>query len=124
MSKTDVDYFGEACKLPVQSWVKLTDNIIRSRYIHPMYYSWLKTRKFYRNIDAEHGTKYSSLLGPLIGKWHYIYRSKKGKISLIEMTDEFHTDYPWETCGALEEDGPMRFATREDAEARIKELLD
>ncbi len=102
---------------PIKSWWKLTDNILVQKYMHPMYASWLKIR----NVDPENGL----LNTPLMGKWHYIYRSPKGRISLVELADEFHKDYPWETCGSLEPDNyERRFATRDEAEARIKELLD
>lgn len=62
----------------------------------------------------------------LVGKWHYVYSSKKGKISLVKFINYFHDgkDF-WEIyCikGNLIDD-IERFPTKKEAEERIKQLL-
>jgi hypothetical protein len=59
-----------------------------------------------------------------MGKWHYVYRSPKGRISLIELADELHRYAPWEICGGGFTEDVERFETKEEAEVRIKELLE
>jgi hypothetical protein len=64
---------------------------------------------------------------PLIfGKYQFIYSSKKGKISLILLKKYFCGIDTWEIyClkGDLFED-VERFDTKEEAEKRIREILD
>lgn len=64
---------------------------------------------------------------PVVGKWQYIYSSKKGKISLVELPNYFLDGYTfWETYsleGDLFED-IERFETKEDAEEVIRKYLD
>jgi len=63
----------------------------------------------------------------LFHKWQYIYSSAKGKISLVKLKNyRFLGDSFWEIYsleGNLFE-GTERFETKEEAERRIKELLD
>jgi hypothetical protein len=60
------------------------------------------------------------------GRTQYIYSSNKGKISLIQLIGYLYEGQPWEIyCleGNLFED-TERFETKEQAEIRIKEVLD
>ena len=64
---------------------------------------------------------------PIIGKYQYIYESQKGKISLVELPDYFRNGITlWEIYslkGQLFSD-IERYTSKEEAEKRIKELLD
>lgn len=66
-------------------------------------------------------------LPSVIGKYQYIYSSDKGKISLIELPNYFQDKKNlWEIyCleGMLFED-IERFDSKEDAEVRIKDVLE
>ena len=95
------------------------DNIYHMKRIHHSYEHWLMMRKL---------TDYPELLKthPMIGKWHHLYASKKGKISLISLPNYFHNGVTlWEICGSMTPNHNIeRFASQEEAEARIKELLE
>lgn len=102
---------------PIVSWKKLTDKIIVTKREHHMYKGWLHMRKVmpgYALMNPE----------PLIGKWHYVYRSEKGRISLVFLTDWLYQGHPWEICGGGFTEDIERYATKDDAEVRIKELLE
>lgn len=61
-----------------------------------------------------------------LGKYQYIYTSKKGKISLIKLTGAFYSSTKWEIyclAGILFDD-IERFKTKKEAEERIKKLLE
>ncbi len=66
------------------------------------------------------------LHGPIIGKWHYSYENKHGKIGLIKLNHNlnFHKgkiwNHCWETCGNFE---LTRYPTKQEAEAAIFEKL-
>ena len=63
----------------------------------------------------------------IISKWHYLYSSKKGEISLIELIDYFpDSKNIWEIYdqGVNLFDDVERFATKKEAEKRIKKLLE
>lgn len=87
------------------------------KIIHPRYRDWLKANEIQPNF----------LQKPFFGEFQYIYSSDKGKISLVELPDYFRDgETLWETyCleGNLFEDID-RFGTKEEAEVKIKELLD
>lgn len=72
-------------------------------------------------------TKYPPSFIPVyLGKYQYIYKNKKGKISLIEFSNLLQDGKTmWEIyCieGGLFED-VERFKTKKEAEKRIRELL-
>lgn len=98
---------------------KLTDNITVTKSIHPMYLEWLRIRHM---MTIHQNT-------PLVGKYHYLYFSKKGEISLIEMPNYLMDGIDWWEAMALK--GPeelshdeQRFRSKEEAEVWIKEVLD
>jgi len=66
-------------------------------------------------------------LKQIVGRWQYIYSSKKGVISLVKLLDYFREGkHLWEIyCvkGNLLDD-VERFDTKKEAEVRIKELLE
>ena len=66
------------------------------------------------------------LFPSIIGQYQYLYTSKKGKVSLIELPNYFHNGINlWEIYsleGNLFED-VERFKSKEEAEVKIKELL-
>lgn len=74
------------------------------------------------------GVKKKNLnIPPIIGKWHYIFKSEKGEISLIELKDYFKKrENLWEimelSANNLFED-VERFPTKKEAEKRIRSLL-
>lgn len=59
------------------------------------------------------------------GKYHYIFTSKRGEISLIQLTDYFYKDKDiWEIYSGNTLFGDtMRFDTKEEAINYIKKLL-
>jgi len=63
----------------------------------------------------------------IVGKWQYVYTSKRGKISLIELKSYYREgkDF-WEIWCVEGElfDGAERFESKLIAEERIKELLE
>lgn len=91
------------------------------RRIHQVWKEWEK----YNIAELMASQGLSS--NPLIGKYQYIYSSDKGRISLVELPDYFRDGITlWEIyCqeGDLFED-IERFDTKEEADIRIKELLD
>lgn len=86
------------------------------RIIHKGYAEWVKVRK-------KEGIKFPLLFG----KYQYIYSSSKGVISLIELKNYFRDGKDlWEILcleGKLFDD-VERFDSKEEAEVRIKNLLD
>jgi len=66
-------------------------------------------------------------LRQVVGKYQYVYTSKKDQISLIELPDYFRDGKDlWEIYSlkgdAIED--TERFNSKEDADKRIKEILD
>ncbi len=61
-----------------------------------------------------------------VGKYRYVYESKKGKISLVCLKHYFGSKNVWEIFSLVGNlfDDVERFKTRKNAEKRIKELLD
>jgi hypothetical protein len=90
--------------------------MIKSRQIHPVWLDWTAAR----------GLAGDSYFPPcFVDKYQWIYTSNKGRVSLVRLTDEFYSRRAWELCGSgLTPDGPERYATQEEAEKRISELLD
>lgn len=84
------------------------------KLIHPVYSEWKRMKK--KGISIRE----------MIGKYQYIFSSKKGEISLIELKDYLPSHkILWEIyCikGNLFED-TKRFKTKEDAVKEIKKLL-
>ncbi len=94
----------------------------------------IKCEKREHLIWAEGGHK---IIGhPIVGQWQYIYSSKKGKISLVQiygyplLLNESYEDswkhFQWEIMtleGNLFDD-VERYNSKEEAEVRIKELLE
>ena len=69
----------------------------------------------------------------MFGQWHYIYESDKGQISLVELYNHIFSDPEdrttpmWEIMAIKGDnlfDDVERYKTREQAEVRIKELLE
>ncbi len=72
---------------------------------------------------------------PIVGQWQYIYSSKKGKISLVQIygypiiLDQSYEDswkhYQWEIMAQEENlfEDVERYNSKEEAEARIQVLL-
>ena len=87
--------------------------------IHPLWHNFERINE----LIQIHGTiENEIMLKPIVNKYQYIYTSPKGRISLIELTFTL-SDYKWEMCGGGIQ-CPERFRTKEDAEAKIKELLE
>jgi hypothetical protein len=66
------------------------------------------------------------ILEPLFAKWQYLYSSDKGEISLIELVDCVISN-KWEIMELSKNnlfECIERYPTKEDAEKRIKELLE
>lgn len=82
------------------------------RKIHRGYKEWEDSQVPFRQI---------------FGKWHYIYSSDKGEISLIQLPNYFMDGKTiWEIY-SLEGDlfeGVERFTTKREAEVQIKKYLD
>ena len=88
--------------------------------IHPGYKEWERARKNGHAIKKH------------FGKWHYIYSSKRGKVSLVKLYDLIpffeskpKKNYFWEIyCleGDLFDD-VERFDTKKEAVKRIKKLI-
>lgn len=86
------------------------DKIIKcEKKVHPIYLEWERAKEKGRPIRQ------------LLGKYQYIYSSKKGEISLIELK----YDNSWEIYSLKGNffDDVERFQTKKQAEKRIEELL-
>lgn len=89
------------------------------RKIHHAWEEWQKIplkikKKFLCGVDG------------YTGKYHYIYTSEKGQISLVKLRMGFGSSWMWEILcfkKNLFED-VERFTTKKEAEKRIKELLE
>lgn len=69
----------------------------------------------------------------ILGKYQYIYTEGKIRISLVRLNNTFPDkkmffpygrDHYWEICGGGLTEDVEKFPTKEDAVARIKELID
>lgn len=92
----------------------------KTREIHQMWKEWesmpdeLKQRLFSNKS--------------LVGKWHYHYENKNGRVGLIRIQvpgfnfsfKKCNMPYKWEACGVLEY---RRFSTKEEAEIEIYKAL-
>jgi len=63
-----------------------------------------------------------------VGKYQYVYTEGKIRISLIKLNEigwrhPNWKSYQWEICGGGLTDDVEKFATKKDAEKRIKELI-
>lgn len=97
--------------------LKWTDTITVTITVHPLWTDWLKYK------DNPMMTK-RMRESPLAGKWHYLYKSQKGEISLILLINYFRDDVDlWEIVG-YGVDGEERFLSKQEAEVRIRELLE
>jgi len=66
----------------------------------------------------------SSLARKYIDRWHYIYRSDAGEISLVHITTGISSSRKmWEILMLNKQNKTERFATKKEAVARIKEIL-
>lgn len=82
---------------------------------HNGYTEWVKSKELQKILHE-----------PYFGQWQYLCKSNKGEISLIELTDKFYGDRPWEIyCleGNLFDD-VQRFPTQEEAMSAIRTYLD
>jgi hypothetical protein len=85
-----------------------------SRREHPFWVRWHTMDMLGRNV-----------LPSLIGQWQYFYENEKTKISLVELPNYFLDGKTiWEICGGGLTEDVEKFATKEEAEKRIYELLD
>lgn len=105
---------------------KLTENISVTKRIHPVWLDWRKMQQMGDNNPLK-GFVHEHT--PILGKYHYVYTSKKGEISLIEMPDYFRDGIDWWEAMAFK--GPedlthdeMRFRSKQEAEEWIKNVLD
>lgn len=98
---------------------RLKGRITPKKRIHKVYQEFKKANKKLDEIG-------SKKIRQLIGKWQYIYSTRKGEISLVKFLDYLKEgDNFWEIyClkGNLFKDCE-RFRTKENAEKRIVELL-
>jgi hypothetical protein len=84
------------------------------RQIHQMYTGWQLTRHLAPDLMRK----------PLIGKYQYLYFKNKLRISLVELPDYLlYGKDVWEICGGGLTEDVERFDSKEEAEVRIKELL-
>lgn len=85
---------------------------------HPVWLEWLKIKQTHPEILSLH---YNT---PIVGQCQYFYENEKTRIRLIELPDFLHdgVDF-WEICGGGLTDCE-RFLTKQEAEKRIRELLD
>ena len=90
---------------------KMKKKIKAEKRIHNLYKEWVDGKKIFRK---------------LVNKWHYIYSSDKGKISLVRLFNYFYKGYNfWEIYsleGELFED-VERFNTKKEAEKQIEKYL-
>jgi len=59
----------------------------------------------------------------IIGKWHYHYENKNGRIGLVRLNHSmslFRDGHCWEACGVLDF---QRFYTKKEAEIEIYKAL-
>jgi len=88
------------------------DYIEVERIIHQGYTEFLEARKKGFNISQ------------YFGKYRYIYKSPKGKISLIKLTKNSLFGYDiWEILKPEPNRDTERFKTKKKAEKRIREIL-
>ena len=96
-----------------------------TRDLHPIWMEW--------NVMPEDYKRQQYMKKSIVGKWHYHYENKNGRIGLVKIQASdfgFLTrkskpkDYPcryvWEACGVLEFE---QFATKKMAEAKIYKTL-
>lgn len=102
---------------------QLTDNISVTKRIHPVWMDW----RMMQQMDPSPLTVHRHT--PIIGKYWYIYTSKKGEISLVELPNYFLDGIDFWEIMAFK--GPEelthdeeRFLSKAEAEVRIKELLE
>ncbi|WP_411753262.1 hypothetical protein [Serratia sp. (in: enterobacteria)] len=101
---------------------KFTENISVTKRIHPVWLDWRMMQEMKPSPLTLHRNT------PILGKYHYIYTSKKGEISLVEMPNYFLDGIDlWEIMQIGNTDldcDEERFRSKEEAEKRIKEILD
>lgn len=102
---------------------QLTDNISVTKRVHPVWLDWKQMQDMgtLKGFAHEHT--------PIVGKDWYIYTSKKGEISLVELPNYFLDGIDFWEIMAFK--GPEelthdeeRFLSKAEAEVRIKELLE
>ena len=59
----------------------------------------------------------------LMGKWQYVYKSERGRVSLIQTIPGFGKKMVWELLLLKKGESPERFRTKKEAELRVIELL-
>lgn len=98
----------------------------KTKDLHPVWVEW-------QSIPDEM-RKHLFMKKPLIGKWHYHYENKNGRIGLIKiqvpqfrlvprplkLEEGIPCRYMWEACGVLEF---QRFGTKAQAEKEIYKAL-
>lgn len=88
--------------------------LTRETHFHNGYVEWDLAREEGHNLQQ------------LFGKYHFIFTSKKGKISMVQLKAFIDENGYWEILcvkGKLFE-YTERFDTRQEAEKRIRELLE
>lgn len=88
----------------------------KTREIHYLYKNWQKIPKEIRYFPYFERKC-------IVGKWHYHYENKNGKIGLVRFNhglDYNEKKHHYEACGALE---LQRFPTLSQAEAAIYKKL-
>ena len=102
---------------------KFTENISVVKSIHPVWKEWRYMQEMKPSPLSLHRNT------PIIGKYHYMYMSKKGEISLVELPNYFLDGIDlWEAMAMKGPDelthNEMRFRSKEEAEVWIKKMLD
>ena len=74
--------------------------------------------------ERESAKKRGLKIRRLMGKWHYIYKSRRGEVSLIQTTPGLQGKMIWELMVLNKKDQDTeRFTTKKDAYERIRELI-
>lgn len=101
----------------------LSDEIRVEKKVHKGYTEWLKAKRFIKKGENKFKLK------QIFGKYHYIYSSPKGMISLIELKkyDILDKKDMWEIYELSKNNlfnDVLRFNSKEQAVKRIKGLLE
>lgn len=82
--------------------------------------------------ERKEAVKKGAKIRRLVGKWQYIYRSKKGEVSLIQILPAMDRKFIWELGyypgkDIADGEGDMeieRFSTKKEAYERVREILE
>jgi len=88
----------------------------KTRCVHNLYKEWQKLPKEIRKLRYFKG-------GCLVGKWHYHYENKNGRIGLVRFNSDLNfisSKNCYEACGTLDFE---RFSSISEAESAIYKKL-